>query len=131
MEVPAMYDTPKPAETPQTGNQASLLAAGGLIGGFLASTCCILPLALVTLGVSGAWIGNLTALSPYQPYFLAVAFSLLGAGFWRAYWKDAVACAPGSPCAVPKTRAATKAVLWTGLIVTAAALAVNFLPVTG
>ncbi len=126
-----MYDTPTPAETRQTENQAKLLAAGGLIGGFLASTCCILPLALVTLGVSGAWIGKLTALSPYQPYFLIVALGLLGAGFWRAYRKNEFACAPGSLCAASKTGRATKAVLWIGLFVTAAAMAVNFLPITG
>ncbi len=126
-----MHDTPATVETPQTGNQTSLLAAGGLIGGLLASTCCILPLALVTLGVSGAWIGNLTALSPYQPYFLISAFGLLGAGFWRAYRKNEVACAPGSFCAVPESRRAVKTVLWIGLFVTATAMAVNILPVIG
>jgi len=31
-----------------------LAAAGGLIGAILASSCCIAPLLLVTLGVSGA-----------------------------------------------------------------------------
>ncbi len=126
-----MYDTPTNVETPQTGNQTNLFAAGGLIGGLLASTCCILPLALVTLGVSGAWIGNLTALSPYQPYFLISAFGLLGAGFWRAYRKNEVACTPGSLCAVPESRRAVKTVLWIGLFVTAAAMAVNILPVVG
>lgn len=37
-----------------------LVAAGGLIGAILASSCCIAPLLLLTLGVSGAWMGNLT-----------------------------------------------------------------------
>jgi mercuric ion transport protein len=39
-------------------------AAGSLVAAVLASSCCIGPLLLVTLGVSGAWIGNLTALVP-------------------------------------------------------------------
>ena len=39
-------------------------AAGGVVGAILASTCCIAPLLLLMLGVSGAWIGNLTALEP-------------------------------------------------------------------
>lgn len=46
------------------------LAAGGLAA-ILASTCCLGPLVLVALGVSGAWIGNLTALEPYRPVFPA------------------------------------------------------------
>ena len=48
-----------------------LVAAGGILGAIAASACCIAPLALFSLGVSGAWIGNLTALAPYQPYFIA------------------------------------------------------------
>ena len=33
-----------------------LVAAGGVIGALAASSCCILPLVLFGLGVSGAWI---------------------------------------------------------------------------
>src|SRR5207237_1435919 len=42
----------------------SLMAAGGLLGALAASSCCILPLALLGLRVSGAWIGNFTRLCP-------------------------------------------------------------------
>lgn len=49
---------------PQNGRGA--LLAGGLAA-LLASTCCLGPLVLVTLGFSGAWIGNLTALEPLPP----------------------------------------------------------------
>ena len=31
------------------------------------------------MGIGGAWIGNLTALAPYQPIFAAVAIGFLGA----------------------------------------------------
>ncbi|EQD52224.1 Mercuric transport protein MerT, partial [mine drainage metagenome] len=56
------------------------LAVGGLAA-ILASTCCLGPLVLVMLGVSGAWIGNLTVLEPYRPIFLGVALlALLLAG---------------------------------------------------
>ena len=41
-----------------------------------ASSCCVLPLAFFALGVSGAWIGNLTALAPYQPFFVAAALAM-------------------------------------------------------
>jgi mercuric ion transport protein len=42
------------------------MAAAGLVGALAASSCCILPLVLFGLGVSGAWIGNFTQLAPYQ-----------------------------------------------------------------
>jgi mercuric ion transport protein len=45
---------------------ASVLAA--IIG----SLCCVAPLVLLTLGISGAWIGQLTALEPYRPIFIGI-----------------------------------------------------------
>jgi mercuric ion transport protein len=56
-------------------------AGAAALGAVVASSCCIGPLLLVMLGVSGAWIGNLVALEPYMPYFLVVTALLLGAGF--------------------------------------------------
>lgn len=51
-------------------DHGSLLAAVAAVSGAVgAVACCILPLALFTLGVTGAWIGALTALAPYQPVF--------------------------------------------------------------
>jgi mercuric ion transport protein len=52
------------------------LFAGGLAA-TLASTCCLGPLVLITLGFSGAWIANLTALEPYRPIFLGAALVAL------------------------------------------------------
>ena len=51
--------------------KTSLVATGGILGALAASTCCILALLLFSLGISGAWIGQLTALSPYQLVFIA------------------------------------------------------------
>jgi len=64
---------------------ARLAAAGGILGALAASACCILPLVLFTLGISGAWIGNLTALAPYQPYSLATTAVFLGVGYYLVY----------------------------------------------
>jgi mercuric ion transport protein len=55
----------------------SVMAAGGVLGALAASSCCILPLVLFSLGVSGAWIGNLTRLAPYQPVFIAATIACL------------------------------------------------------
>ena len=57
------------------GRGKGLTVAAGLLGALAASSCCILPLALFGLGVSGAWIGNFTRLAPCQPWFLAAAIA--------------------------------------------------------
>ncbi|MCB1719999.1 MAG: mercury transporter MerT, partial [Candidatus Competibacteraceae bacterium] len=41
-------------------NKTKIVAAGGILAALAASTCCIIPLALFSLGVGGAWIGKLT-----------------------------------------------------------------------
>src|SRR5215467_4348997 len=58
------------------------LAVGGLLGGLAAWACCILPLVLFSLGVSGVWIANLTQLAPYQPYVIVATLACLGGGYW-------------------------------------------------
>lgn len=103
-----------------------LFAASGLAAGLLASSCCILPLALVSVGIGGAWVSKLTALAPYQPVFIATALIALGGGFWTAYRKQ-TACVPGSLCEKPAATRTTKAVLWLGLLIVAGALSVNFI----
>lgn len=113
----SMTDIPAREEQAQvpaaTGrNQGRLLAAGGAIGALLASSCCVVPLLLVTLGVSGAWIGNLTALAPYKPYFLAASVPLLGAAFWYVYFKPRRACGEDSRCTPAASGKVTKTVLW-------------------
>lgn len=92
--------------------KAKLVAAGGILGAVAASTCCIVPLVLFSLGISGAWIGQLTALSAYQPIFIAITLGFLGYGYWLVYRKPKVACADGDACARPLPNAIVKAGLW-------------------
>lgn len=108
-----------------TGRKRAL-AAGGIVGALLASSCCVAPLALLTLGISGAWIGTLTSLAPYQGYFTAATLVVLSMGFWTIYWQPKKACAQGSYCANPKSDRIIKTALWaaTGLI--GIALTVNW-----
>lgn len=69
------------AGTADASGWQRLAAAGGLLGALAASSCCLLPLALFSLGIGGVWIGNLMALAPYQPIFAAITLGLLGYGF--------------------------------------------------
>lgn len=53
--------------------RGSLIAGG--IAAVVASACCLGPLVLIALGISGAWIGNLAALEPFRPWFIGPAQS--------------------------------------------------------
>ena len=100
------------------------LAAAGLAT-LLASTCCLGPLVLITLGFSGAWISMLTVLEPYQPYFMGAAFiALLLAG--KRIWRPATQCAPGEVCALPPVRRGYQVLFVAVCILLLAAVVVPF-----
>lgn len=104
-----------------------LMATGGLLGALAASSCCILPLALFGLGVSGAWIGNFTRLAPYQPYFIAATLAFLGYGYWLVYGSSTRTCAEGEVCARPLPNDIVKTCLVLATILVAAALGLDFM----
>jgi mercuric ion transport protein len=110
-------------QTPKPEKKTQVLAAGGLVVGLLASSCCLLPLLLLSIGISGAWIAQLTALAPYQPIFLGVAAIALGLGFWRAYRRQD--CAVGSVCERPGVPRTTKVLLWLGVVAVLATVSVD------
>ncbi len=101
------------------------IATGGILGALAASSCCILPLLLFSLGISGAWIGNLTALAPYKPYFAAATVGLLGYGYYLVYLKPKQVCADGS-CARPLPNRLVKFSLWLATVLVVAALAFDY-----
>jgi mercuric ion transport protein len=105
----------------------TVLAAGGILGALAASSCCILPVVLFSLGVSGAWIGNLTRLAPYQPYFIAATLVCLGAGYWLVHRASKRVCADGEACARPLPNRLVKAALVAATILVIAALGFDFL----
>lgn len=97
---------------PERAPRASTVALGAAAAAvLLASACCVAPLALVLLGVSGLWIGQLTAFQPYQPIFLATAAAALFLA-WRKIWR-VPACADNRACAAPTAKRAQKAVFLT------------------
>ena len=98
-----------------------MIAVGGIFGALAASSCCIVPLILFSVGIGGAWIGNLTALAPYKPIFVAGTAGLLGYGFYLVYWKPRRACAEGAACARPSSNRLVQLALWiaTGLVIAA------------
>jgi mercuric ion transport protein len=99
-------DVPPAKNTPDLKKSIAQRGNGFLIAGILsaigASICCLGPLVLLALGVSGAWIGSLTALEPYRPIFIGLTLLFLAGAFYRLYLVRP-ACSPESACADPGT----------------------------
>src|SRR5215831_19371663 len=74
------------------------LAAGCVIGALAASSCCVVPLVLFGLGVSGAWLAHLPQLAPYQPSFIAVTVACLAGGYGLIYRSRRRACTNSQVC---------------------------------
>jgi mercuric ion transport protein len=90
--------------------------AGSIVGGFLASVCCIVPLVFAVLGISGAAFA--LRFEPLRPYFLVLTYGLLAGAFYLTYRPAKAECGPGEACAVPTASRAAKAALWiVGIVV--------------
>ena len=94
---------------------AALTGRGTLIAGILAaiaaSVCCVGPLVLLGLGISGAWISDLTALEPYRPIFIGLTLVFMGLAFRKLYLVRQV-CEPGTSCANPGTAKRQRIAFW-------------------
>lgn len=101
-------ETPPSEDVPRASSFALGVAAAAAL---LASACCVAPLALVLLGISGAWIGQLAAFEPYQPFFLAAAAGALFLA-WRKIWR-APDCTDGRACAAPSAKRVQKVIFLT------------------
>jgi mercuric ion transport protein len=106
-----------PAAQPATRSFAAL----GALGAVLVHICCLVPLALVSVGVTGAWIGQLPALAPFHPVFAAAALVFIGLGFRKVYFQPKAACADGY-CARTTSGRVTEVVLWGSTLLTLAGL---------
>lgn len=93
---------------------ASIVA--GCVSALGASTCCVLPLVLVSVGVGGAWVAQLRELERFQWIFIALALAAFGFAFYRLYLRPAIACAPGTACALPATRRRQRIAFWVTLV---------------
>lgn len=102
---------------------AKALSVGGILAALGASSCCVIPFALFSLGVSGAWIADIAALAPYQPIFIAGAVACLGGGFVLLRQKSRAACAEAAFCARPASDAVARAGLWTAAVLVVVAVA--------
>ena len=86
------------------------------------------PLGFVTVcrHQRSAWVGNLTALAPYKPLFVAATTGVLGYGFYLVYWKPRRACANGAACATLVPSRLVRTALWIATVLVAAAFAFDY-----
>lgn len=107
---------------------ASRKGSGTLLAGVLAavgaSLCCVGPLVLLALGISGVWTSTLTALEPLRPLFIGLTLLFLGLSFRKLYLMPK-SCTAGTPCADLRIIQRQRFVFW---IVTALLLALLAAP---
>ncbi len=98
-----------------------------LLGALAMTSCCILPLVLVSLGVSGVFIAQLGALYQYKWITFTISLAFLAYGFWKAYRPiPADGCASGA-CARPMRRGLMRAILWLAAFIVGVAMIFPYL----
>lgn len=88
----------------------------------LASTCCLFPLVLVLLGITGAWMVHLSVLKPWVPLLTAIAVvALVGSGYllFRPLRSCNVSDDVSGVACVDSRRVAQRIYLVSGLLVSA------------
>jgi mercuric ion transport protein len=89
--------------------------AAGAVSALGASVCCVLPLALVSVGIGGAWVGQLMAMQRFQWIFIGLAVAAFGYAFYRLYLRPAQ-CFTATACAKPETRRNQRIAFWATLV---------------
>jgi len=89
---------------------------GGVTTAIGASLCCVGPFVLLSLGISGAWIGNLTLLEPYRPVFIILVVLLFGWAGWQVY-RPVESCEPGTACGVLQVRRRRQVIFWMAALI--------------
>jgi mercuric ion transport protein len=101
-----MMSSPEPVtvSTPAAGSErkAGRLVALAVVASLLASTCCVLPLVLVLVGITGAWMSTLVAMKPVTPYATAVCVGALVWAGWLLFKPAAVCDIEDGNCATTR-----------------------------
>jgi mercuric ion transport protein len=120
--------TEPPIRTPGAAKNAlALLGIATGIGAIAASSCCVVPLVLATLGAGAGVFGTLDALVPWRVPLLVVGGTGVAVG-WFAWWrKRRVSCEVGSTCATPSGSRTALALLLLASLIVATAIGWDFL----
>jgi mercuric ion transport protein len=107
--LPTIAKEPRPVPQVAPDYLAALAMAVGF-GAVAASSSCVIPLILGSLGAGAGLFSGLEVLSQWRPLFFGVS-ALAVAGAWAMWWRQRrTACSLGSACATPR-RSRTLALL--------------------
>lgn len=113
------------ATEPLPAPSTSLLAGTGAVvgaGALIASSCCVLPMALAGLGVTGAVFSGLAFLADIRPFLIAGAAVMLALGWAFFFRRRHSARCDGDTCAKPERSGRTIGLLGVGSLVVGLAL---------
>ncbi len=91
----------------------TMTSVGAMAAALLAATCCIGPVVFVLFGTSFAFLGKLSFMEAFRPYFLGIAGIMVGYSFWKFFLKK-------PDCACPadvRIRRISRWIFWVGLVV--------------
>jgi mercuric ion transport protein len=98
-------------------------AAGGVIASLgVCAACCLLPFALLSVGVAGVWVTALDTLAPYKWVFIALTVALLGYGFHTVYFRPKSTCATDVNCDTRNSGWSVRVGLWIATILAIAGI---------
>jgi len=111
----------------ETDRKAWATTGLGVLAALAMTSCCILPLILVSFGVTGVFIAQLGAFYQYKWFTFAFSVAFLGYGFWKAYRPVPVdQCADGT-CNRPLNRTLMRSILWFATAIVAVAMLFPYL----
>ncbi|RYZ71265.1 MAG: mercury transporter [Proteobacteria bacterium] len=84
----------------ENGKSSGILVAGGVLAGLMSSLCCVGPLILTILGLSGA--ATLSKLDAFRIPLIGIVGVLFTVAGWMLY-RQRNACDPDSSCSKPGT----------------------------
>ena len=91
------------------------LGIGAVLTAIAASVCCVVPLLLLSLGIGGAWMSNLTATSPFRPFFIILTLVFIGLGFRKLYLIPDD-CDEGQVCSTTEVKQKQRLIFWLGSV---------------
>lgn len=122
----SIADTPSPIMRVGGGVLTILGAVSGL-GAIAASSCCVIPLTLASLGAGAGVFGTLAVLAPWRVPLLAAGSVGIAAG-WLSWWrKRRAACDRLSACAARSRSLASLALLLLASLIVLTAIGWNYL----